>query len=228
MTSFMNFLFGSVITTTIDAKSFLLCTLASVLIGAFVAFTYTYKSKSSKNFTITVALLPLVVQVVIMLVNNSLGAGIAVAGAFSLTRFRSVPGTAKEICAIFATMASGLATGTGFIGVGAMFALLIVLLNLFYSAILMGGKRGETQELRITIPEGLDYYDLFDDLFEKYTSRHELVKVKTASMGSLYQLTYSINMKDMGEQKAFIDDLRCRNGNLDISLGRPITTKEEL
>lgn len=228
MTAFIEFLFGSVITTTIDATSFLLCTLASVLIGAFVAFAYTYKSKSSKNFTITIALLPLVVQVVIMLVNNSLGAGIAVAGAFSLTRFRSVPGTAKEICAVFATMAVGLATGMGFIGVGAIFAVVMVLLNIFYSAILFGGKRGETQELKITIPEGLDYFDLFDDLFEKYAAKHELVRVKTASMGSLYQLTYSVTMKDKAEQKAFIDELRCRNGNLDISLGRPVTPKEEL
>ena len=228
MTAFIESLFGSVITTTIDAKSFLLCTLASVLIGAFVAFAYTFKSKSSKNFTITIALLPLVVQVVIMLVNNSLGAGIAVAGAFSLTRFRSVPGTAKEICAVFATMAVGLATGMGFIGVGALFAVIMILLNILYSAILFGGKRGETQELKITSPEGLDYYDLFDDLFEKYAEKSELVRVKTASMGSLYQLTYSVTMKDKAEQKAFIDELRCRNGNLDISLGRPVTPKEEL
>ena len=228
MTAFIESLFGSVITTTIDAKSFLLCTLASVLIGAFLAFAYTYKSKSSKNFTITIALLPLVVQVVIMLVNNSLGAGIAVAGAFSLTRFRSVPGTAKEICAVFATMAVGLATGMGFIGVGAIFAVVMVLLNILYSAILFSGKRGETQELKITIPEGLDYFDLFDDLFEKYAAKHELVRVKTASMGSLYQLTYSVTMRDTKEQKAFIDELRCRNGNLDISLGRPVTPKEEL
>ena len=228
MDAFINFLFSSVITTAIDAKSFMLCTLASVLIGAIVAFAYTYKTKSSKNFTITIALLPLVVQVVIMLVNNSLGAGIAVAGAFSLTRFRSVPGTAKEICAVFATMAVGLATGMGFIGVGAIFAVVMIVLNFIYSAILFSKKRGEAQELKITIPEGLDYYDLFDDLFEKYTANHELVRVKTASMGSLYQLTYKITMKNVAEQKAMIDELRCRNGNLEIALGRPVTPQEEL
>lgn len=228
MTVINELLFGSVINTTIDAKSFLICTLASVLIGAFIAFAYTYKAKSSRNFTITVALLPLVVQVVIMLVNNSLGAGIAVAGAFSLTRFRSVPGTAKEICAIFVTMAVGLATGTGFIGVGVVFAIVIMLLNLFYSKILFSGKGGELQELKITIPESLDYCDLFEDLFETYTSKHELLRVKTASMGSLYLLTYSIVLKDKTQQKAFIDDLRCRNGNLEISVGRPVTPKEEL
>ena len=199
-----------------------------MLIGAFIAFAYTYKSKSSRNFTITIALLPLVVQVVIMLVNNSLGAGIAVAGAFSLTRFRSVPGTAKEICAVFATMAVGLATGMGFIGVGVIFAVIMILLNILYSAILFGGKGGDLQELKITIPESLDYSDLFDDLFEKYTSKHELIRVKTASMGSLYMLTYSVVIKDKTQQKAFIDDLRCRNGNLEISVGRPITPKEEL
>ena len=228
MTPFIDSLFSSVITTAIDAKSFMLCTLASILIGAFVAFAYTYKTKSSKNFTITIALLPLVVQVVIMLVNNSFGAGIAVAGAFSLTRFRSVPGTAKEICAVFATMAAGLATGMGFIGVGVIFAIVMILLNFIYSALLFNKKRGEVQELKITIPEGLDYFDLFDDLFEKYTVKHELIKVKTTSMGSLYQLTYSIIMKDKAMQKEMIDDIRCRNGNLEISLGRPITPKEEL
>ena len=228
MTFINEFLFKSVINTSIDAKSFLICTLASILIGAFIAFVYTYKAKSSRNFTVTVALLPLVVQVVIMLVNNSLGAGIAVAGAFSLTRFRSVPGTAKEICAIFVTMAVGLATGTGFVGVGVIFAVVIMLLNLLYSAILFNGKRGDVQELKITIPESLDYYDLFDDLFEKYADKYELLKVKTASMGSLYLLTYSVTLKDKNQQKEFIDELRCRNGNLEISLGRPVSPKEEL
>jgi len=228
MQKFINSLFISVISTTIDAKSFMICSLASVLIGAFVAFAYTYKSKSSKNFTITIALLPLVVQVVIMLVNNSLGAGIAVAGAFSLTRFRSVPGTAKEICAVFATMAVGLATGMGFIGVGAIFAIIMILLNILYSAILFTKKDSQTQELKITVPEGLDYYNLFDDLFEKYASSYELTRVKTSSMGSLFTLTYKVNLKDMAMQKDFIDEIRCRNGNLDISLGRPITPKEEL
>ena len=163
-----------------------------------------------------------------MLVNNSLGAGIAVAGAFSLTRFRSVPGTAKEICAIFATMAVGLATGMGFIGVGVIFAVIMVLLNILYSTVLFGGKRSEAQELKITIPESLDYYDLFDDLFEKYADKHELLRVKTASMGSLYLLTYSVTLKDKNQQKEFIDELRCRNGNLEISLGRPVSPKEEL
>ena len=224
----MEKLFGTVITTLVDAKSFALCTIASVIIGALIAFTYTYKTRSTKNFTITVALLPLVVQVVIMLVNNSLGAGIAVAGAFSLTRFRSVPGTSKEICAIFASMAVGLATGMGFLGVAAIFAILMIALNILYSALVFNKKRGEEQELKIIIPEGLDYYGLFDDIFEKYTVRHELIKVKTASMGSLYQLQFSIYMKDVSEQKAMIDEIRCRNGNLDISLGRPIVTREEL
>lgn len=228
MSEFIKALFTSVIVTSIDAKSFMLCSLASVIIGAFVAFAYTYKSKSSKNFTITIALLPLVVQVVIMLVNNSLGAGIAVAGAFSLTRFRSVPGSAKEICAVFATMAVGLATGMGFIGVGAIFAVIMILLNLLYSAVLFNQKRPQSQTLKITVPEGLDFYTLFDDLFEKYTSENELTKVKTTSMGSLYQLTYNVTLKDETQQKAFIDDIRCRNGNLDISLGRPVTPKEEL
>lgn len=228
MPEFIQKMFETVITTSIDVKSFAICTLASIIAGAVIAFAYTYKSRSSKNFAITVAILPIVVQMVIMLVNNSLGAGIAVAGAFSLTRFRSVPGTAKEICAIFVSMAVGLANGTGFIWVGAIFAVVVILLNLFYSAILFSGKRGEEQELKITIPEGLDYYELFDDLLEKYTSRYELVKVKTASMGSLFQLTYSINMKNVAEQKAMIDEIRCRNGNLDVALGRALTSREEL
>ena len=228
MPAYLSALFETVITTSIDAKSFALCTLASIVLGALIAFAYTYKTKSSKNFTITIALLPLVVQVVIMLVNNSLGTGIAVAGAFSLTRFRSVPGTAQEICAVFVSMAVGLANGTGFIWVGAMFAAVVILLNFLYSALLFNSKRGEEQELKITIPEGLDYYGLFDDLLGKYATRYELLKVRTTSMGSLFQLTYSINMKNVAEQKAMIDEIRCRNGNLDVALGRPVASKEEL
>jgi regulatory protein YycI of two-component signal transduction system YycFG len=125
-------------------------------------------------------------------------------------------------------MAVGLATGMGFIGVGALFAVIMIVLNIIYSAILFNKKETQAQELKITVPEGLDYYNLFDDLFEKYASSYELLRVKTASMGSLYSLTYKVNLKDLSMQKEFIDEIRCRNGNLDISLGRPVTPKEEL
>jgi uncharacterized membrane protein YhiD involved in acid resistance len=228
MDAFINFLFSSVITAAIDAKSFMLCTLASVLIGALVAFTYTYKTKSSKNFTITIALLPLVVQVVIMLVNNSLGAGIAVAGAFSLTRFRSVPGTAKEICAVFATMAVGLATGMGFIWVAAVFTAIMVVFTLFYTLVGFGKAKSADRELKITIPENIDYTNLFDDLMKKYTSFNELVRVRTVNMGSLFQLVYKVRLRDVNKTKQFLDELRCRNGNLDIICTLPAYGKEEL
>ena len=220
-------LFRSIIVTSLDAKSFFLCTLVSVLMGLALAFSHLYKSKSTRNFSITVAMLPLIVQVVIMMVNRSLGAGVAVAGAFSLTRFRSAPGTAKEICCVFASMAVGLATGMGYIWLAVIFGLLFILLNLLYTTLAFTKDHDKVSELKITIPEGLDYIDLFDDIFEKYTVSHDLVKVRTSGMGSLYNLTYTVELKSEREQKKMVDEIRCRNGNLDISLGRPVTPKEE-
>ena len=163
-----------------------------------------------------------------MLVNGSIGAGIAVMGAFNLVRFRSVPGSAKEICSIFLAMAVGLATGMGYLLLAGILVVVICTIQLIFSFIKIGDKTSVKKELRITIPESLDYTGVFDELFEQYTKSNELVEVKTANMGSLYKLRYIVILKDQSQEKQFIDDLRCRNGNLEISCCRAAFNQETL
>lgn len=201
---------------------------ASVLFGIIIALIYMYKNSYSKNFVVTLALLPVMVQLVIMLVNGNLGAGVAVMGAFSLIRFRSVPGNARDISSIFLSMGVGLATGMGYIGVAAIFVALVALLNLIFFSSSFGERNGSVKELKITIPESLDFESVFDDIFDKYAASRELIRVKTTNMGSLFELHYSIALKNEAFQKKMIDEIRCRNGNLNISCGRPSSLKEEL
>lgn len=213
-------LFASVLTSDITASSFMICTISSLILGAVIAAASMYKSNASSSFIVTLALMPAVVQMVIMLVNGNIGAGIAVMGAFNLVRFRSIPGTAKEICGVFMAMAVGLATGMGQIAAAVAFTILILIVNMIYLAIGFGQKKHVLKELKVTIPEDLDYTGLFDDLFESYTTHNELIKVRTTNMGSLYQLFYHIELKDASQEKSLIDSIRCRNGNLDIVCGR--------
>ncbi len=167
------------------------------------------------------------VQVVIMLVNGSIGTGVAVMGTFSLVRFRSVPGNAREIGSVFLAMAIGLATGMGYLAVAVLFTVLLCGLDLLLSIAGFGREVPGTRNLRITIPEGLDYEGVFDDLFQTYVKSWELESVKTANMGSLYRLCYRIVLKNNISEKAFLDDLRCRNGNLEISCSK-IASNEEM
>ena len=212
----------------VTASSFFLCVLTSLLLGAVIALSYTFRSQYSKNFVLTLALLPAIVQMVIMMVNGNIGVGVAVAGAFSLVRFRSVPGNAREIGSVFLSMAVGLATGMGFIWVAAIFTVIMVAITFFYTLIGFGKAKSAERELKITIPENIDYTDLFDDLFEEYTSFNELVRVRTVNMGSLFQLVYRVRLRDVSKTKELLDALRCRNGNLDIVCTLPAYGKEEL
>lgn len=221
-------LFSDVNNSSIIITDFLICTAASLALGFIIACVFKHKSKASKSFVITLALLPAIVQMVIMLVNGNLGTGVAVMGAFSLIRFRSVPGTAKDICSIFLAMAAGIATGTGNIMIAVIFTLILCGINLLYSYISFGENKISEKELKITIPESLDYSDVFDDIFEKYTSKCKLTGVKTSNMGSLYKLSYDIILKNQLEEKKMIDEIRCRNGNLEISCGRPVSNFEQL
>ncbi len=209
-------------TETIAVSDFLLCVAVSLIIGIFLAISYTYKTRYTKSFVLTLATLPAIVCAVIMMVNGNIGAGVAVAGAFSLVRFRSVPGTAKEIGAIFLAMASGLLTGMGYLGYAVLFALIMGLITLLYQRLGFGksAKKAKEKTLRITVPEDLNYTEAFDDLFDKYTSDCENVAAKTTNMGSLYKLVYNITLKDTSQEKKFIDELRCRNGNLEINLSQ--------
>ena len=224
--------FSSVLPATVTGDAFpllpyLLCTLCSLALGAVIAAAHAFRNTTTKGFLTTLALLPAIVQMVIMLVNGNLGTGVAVMGAFSLIRFRSVPGTAREICSIFLSMAVGLATGMGYLAAAALFVLVIGGASILYTCLRFGEQKQLEKELKITIPETLDYTDLFDDLFARYTAHWKLEQVKTTNMGSLYRLDYRIELRDPAQEKAFLDELRCRNGNLEIVCGRlPLLTEE--
>lgn len=211
---------NSILGTELTLTSFLICTGVSLLLGVGTALVAGYRNRSTQSLAVTLAILPAVVQAVIMLVNGSIGAGIAVAGAFSLVRFRSAPGTAREIAAIFLAMAIGLATGMGYVGLAALLFLILAGAMLALTAMRFGQKEDAGRILKITIPEDLDYDGLFDDLFERYTTAHTLEKVKTTNMGTLYELRYRITLRQEPVPKVFLDELRCRNGNLNITCCR--------
>lgn len=211
----------------ITTNEFIFCTTASLVLGLIIAFAFNFKQKKTKSFMMTLAILPVIVQVVIMLVNGNIGTGVAVMGAFSLVRFRSVPGSAMDICAIFLSMAVGLATGTNHLALALMLAVCVSLLNIIYTLLPIGKKKSGHKELSITIPESLDYTEVFDDIFEKYLSECELVSVKTTNMGSLFKLRYRIELKGDANEKKLIDELRCRNGNLEIMCAMAADIEEQ-
>ena len=209
--------------TEITVSAFFICTAVSLLLGLGIAALCMYKSKYTRSFVLTLALLPAMVQLIIMLVNGNIGAGVAVAGAFGLIRFRSAPGSAKEISLVFLATAVGLATGMGYVAVAAIFFAIIAAAALLLTALGFGAGAEEERELKITIPENLDYDGLFDDLFQKYTRSAELERVKSSSMGTLFELSYKVVLRDAHATKAFLDELRTRNGNLNIVCGKPVT-----
>ena len=201
-------------------QGFLICSIASLILGVLASMIYMYRNSYHKSFVITLALMPAMIQIVIMLVNGNLGTGVAVMGAFSLVRFRSVPGTAREISSIFFAMGIGLATGMGYIGFAAVFLALIGIATFLLINSGFGKNKLIEKELKITIPENLDYNGVFDDLFEKYTHENSLEQVRTTNMGSLFELRYKVELKKEEQEKEFLDALRCRNGNLPIICGR--------
>lgn len=207
---------------TLNAANFLICIGAALLVGIIMAFVYAFRSRYTKSFILTLVVLPAIVAVVIMMVNGNIGAGVAVAGAFSLVRFRSVPGSAKDIGMIFMAMGAGLICGMGYLAYAFLFTLVMGCVMVLMQLLHVGEGSGSdpNRELRVTVPEDLEYTHLFDDLMEEYTSRNQLVRVKTTAMGSLFKLTWNITLKDTDREKEFIDALRCRNGNLEISMGR--------
>ena len=213
-------MFNSVIPNAMTLSAFLMCIFAALVLGVLTALVFSFRNKHSGSLILALAVLPPIVTLVIMMVNGNIGAGLAVAGTFSLVRFRSAPGTAREICGLFMSTAIGITCGMGYIGIAAVFFLVMAVFLVLLSLFRFGETAASSRQLKITIPENLDYDGLFDDIFEKYTSRHELVRVKTTNMGTLYELTYTINLKAPEVSKQFIDDSRCRNGNLNIICGR--------
>ena len=228
--TFFRGLFDSDLTRVIAVGDFLLCMGTALLLGIAMAAVYMLRSRYTKSFVVTLALLPAVVCVVIMMVNGNIGAGVAVAGAFSLVRFRSVPGTAKEICMLFLAMGAGLIAGMGYLGFAALFTLVMCGAYLLCNLLNFGIDRHNAcyKTLQITVPEDLNDYNTFEEILQEYTSSHELLRVKTTNMGSMFRLTYSIVLKQTGKEKEMIDKLRCRNGNLEISLAQQESAPAEL
>lgn len=223
-------LFDAETASVISVTDFMICIVSSLVLGLILSVMYMYKNTYSKSFIVTIATIPAIVCVVIMMVNGNVGAGVAVAGAFSLVRFRSAPGTAKEIGVIFLAMGAGIITGMGYIAYAFLFVLVMGAVDMLYAQIEFGARKNAALErtLHITIPEDLDYVDVFDDLFDQYASKCELLNVKTTNMGSLFKLTYHITFRETGREKAFIDDVRCRNGNLEISLTNQESSVSEM
>lgn len=211
---------NSILSDGITLTSFLICFAVSLVLGVGVAYVSMFRSKCTQSFALTLAILPAAVQMVIMLVNGNIGAGVAVAGAFGLVRFRSAPGTAKEIAAIFIAMTIGLACGMGYVALAAVFFVVIAAVMLALTAVRFGERDADARIVKITIPENLDYDGLFDDIFSEYTVSNSLERVKTTGMGTLYELSYRIVPKSGELPKKFFDDLRCRNGNLTITCSK--------
>lgn len=204
--------------SALDIKSILICSAAALALGLVIAFTHLRTSRTSKNFLITLTILPLLVEVVMLMVNGSLGTSIAILGAFSLIRFRSIAGNSKEISSVFFAMAIGLALGMGHIFFAAVITAIVVLAILILSNTNLFNLSSQPQILKIVIPEDLDYTGVFDDVFKKYASSFELVKSKTTNMGSLYELTYEVSLKKSANEKVFLDALRVKNSNLRVQL----------
>ena len=213
---------------TIEVSDFWICIAVAIALGLLISFCYMYKSEFSKHLVISIALLPVIVAVLIMLVNGNIGAGVAVGGVFALTRFRSAQGTAKEITHIFLSMAVGLTLGLGFVSIAVILVILVELLNLVFALTKFGTITDNRRTLKITIPEDLNYTSLFDDIFEKYTKSFTLDKVKLRNLGTMFRLSYSITLKDAKLEKDFIDEIRTRNGNLDVLCSKLQTNPEEL
>ncbi len=208
--------------SSVELSSILLCSIISIILGAVIALTHKQTSKYNKNFLVTLSILPLLVQTIIIMVNGNLGTSVAIMGAFSLVRFRSLPGTSKEILSVFFAMTVGLATGMGHL----VFAIIITIIGslaiFILSKVALFNKNKKEKILKIMIPENLDYTNVFDDIFETYTEKVELEQVKTTNMGSMFDLSYRIILNENVNEKEFLDDLRVKNGNLKVMISHPI------
>lgn len=223
-------LFDTDMTNVIGVGDFLLCIGASLVIGMILVLGYMTHARYTKSYMITLSVLPAIVCVVIMTVNGNIGTGLAVAGAFTLVRFRSVPGSGKEITMLFLAMGTGLLTGMGYIGFGFIFGIVMSVVVAVYNRLDFGTQKNmqRYKTIRIMIPEDLDYSDVFDKVFDVYTDEYELVKVKTLNMGSMFRLTYNLTMKKNVSEKEMLDMIRCRNGNLEITISKQDNSAEEL
>lgn len=218
-------MFNSILNSSLTFESVFICMISSLVLGLIISLVHMQSERYSKNFIIVLALLPLLVQVVIMMVNGNLGTSVAILGAFSLIRFRSMPGTSRELLSIFFAMAIGLSTGMGQIIFAFVFTILTSIMILTFTKTKFGERKIKNKVLKIVVPEDLDYTTIFDDTLDNYTHNHLLIKSKTTNMGSLFELTYLVNLKDINE-KEFMDEIRCKNGNLLVMLSQELVENE--
>ena len=224
----MTNIFSSIFTGSLTLGQFLLAIVSSMIMGLILSVVFMHKNTYTRSFITALVLIPAVETVVIMLVNDNLGVGLSVAGSFALIRFRSVKGNAKELVAVFIAMTIGIICGTGYVALAGVFTLLLCSVMLALTLTGFGKISENNRYLKITIPESLNYDEVFADILDKYTDSYELESIKTLTLGSLFRVEYSINMKDSTKVKAMIDELRTRNGNLEIMCGKPSTNREEL
>ena len=214
--------------STISIENFLICIGVAIILGAVISFTHKVSTKTTPNFLLTLAILPVIVQVVILLINGNLGTSLAVAGAFSLIRFRSMPGNSQEIVSVFWAMCVGLALGMGYVTIAILITIIVAILKIVYSKIMGRISDLSERKLKIVIPENLDYNEVFNDVLEKYTNKADLIKVKTTNMGSMYELQYIVSVKNNIKEKDFLDEIRVRNGNMLVMLQRQELSEVEL
>lgn len=227
---FFRGLFNTDISGVITFGRFLLCMGTSLLIGLILAYSCRYQGRYTKSFLVTLMLLPSVVCIIIMMVNGSVGAGVAVAGAFSLVRFRSAPGTGREITMLFLAMGAGLIAGMGYLAFALLFAVIMSVMNVIFNHLDFGEKKNgqRYRTLSIMIPESLDYSGVFDEVLQHYTTDYTLTRVKTTNMGSMFRLSYDLTLREGAGEKELIDQLRCQNGNLEIMLSMQESAPAEL
>ena len=224
----MTNLFGSIFANSLTVGSFLLAIITSMVLGVVLSLVVMYKNKYTKSFISALVLIPAIETVVIMLVNDNLGIGLTVAGSFALIRFRSVKGNARELAAVFMAMTIGIICGTGYLMVAVLFTLVLCVAMFLLTVLNFGEQPKSERVLRITIPESLNYDEVLDEVLEKYTDNYELERVKTLSLGSLFRLDYNVTLKKGTSIKQMIDELRTRNGNLEIVCSKASVNREEL
>ena len=218
----------SVVKATESIQNCLLCVGVAIILGIVISWTHKATTKTTPNFLLTLGILPMLVEVIILLASGQVEVSLAVAGAFSLVRFRSMPGNSKEIVSVFWAMAIGSALGLGYIWLSVVITIIVAILMFVYTSILNKSTDNSQRRLKVVIPENLDYDDVFKDLLKKYTKEYELRKAKTTNMGSTYELTYLISLKNGIKEKQFMDDIRVRNGNMTVLLERPEISEVEL
>ena len=214
---------------TIELAPLAICLAAALALGLLLSLAYCVRNRHTRSFVVTLAILPAVVCVVIALVNGNVGTGVAVAGAFSLVRFRSVPGSARDMGFVFLAMCVGLACGMGYVGVAVLATLAVGGVYLLYQLAGLGARGADpSRTLKVSVPEDLDFTTLFDDVLDRYATSWHLTSVKTANMGSLYRLTFALELVSGASERDLLDELRCRNGNLEVALSYQEMNSNEL